>query len=96
MALNITFSIAVLEKLRHKHKVNVRDVEQCFENRIGGLLTDTRAEHKTVPPTCWFIAETNMGRTLKIVYIQNTDGRVFVKSAYEPNSEEMRIYEKYS
>ena len=41
--------------------------------------------------TKWFIAETDSGRELKIVFMME-EGVVFLKSAYEPNSAERGIY----
>lgn len=46
------------------------------------------------PPTRWFISETDYGRKLKIVFM-NTDQGVVIRTAYDPNPEEMRIYKKY-
>ena len=91
---NLKVSAAVERKLEERHQVTRRDVEQCFSNRAGRLLEDKRARHKTNPPTLWFIACTNRGRRLKIVYIQ-TGMLVDLKSAFEPNEEEERIYAKY-
>lgn len=55
------------------------------------MLTDNRLNNQTDPPTRWFIAETDMGRRLKIVYIR-TDKEFIVKTAYPPNAEELEIY----
>lgn len=77
-----------------EHGVIRREVEQCFENRCGKSLYDTREKNRTDPPTEWFIAETNAGRRLKIVYVPK-DGKIFLKTAYDANPEEIRIYEKY-
>ncbi len=57
------------EKLLKKHGVTRREVEQCFDNALYDSVEDTRARHKTKPPTLWFIAETNKGRLLKIAYV---------------------------
>lgn len=91
-ALKITD--AVLLKLRDRHHVSRREVEQCLMNRSGKLLFDNRAYRKTTPPTLWFIALTNQGRALKIVYIQKGP-LIELKTAYEPNEEELRIYKRY-
>lgn len=77
-----------------KHSVTRREVEQCFENRCGNFLYDNRENNKTDPPTEWFVAETNSGRRLKIVFVPK-DGKIFLKTAYDANPEEVRIYEKY-
>ncbi len=89
MALLI--SVAVEKKLSDKHRVTRREVEQCFENREGGFLKDTRERHRTDPPTLWFIALTNKNRELKIVFMQNGND-IHLKSAFEPNDQECKIY----
>ena len=90
----LVMTTRVIEKLRSKHKVDVSEVRQCFLNRSGKLLFDTREEHKTTPPTLWFIAPTNRNRLLKIVYIQDSY-KVLLKSAYEPNDMECSIYRQF-
>lgn len=90
---NIIISSEVLEKLAIKHNVEQREVEQCFENLIGLFLEDDREDHRTDPPTLWFIAPTNKDRLLKVVFIF-IDGNVHIKSAFEPNEIEISIYER--
>lgn len=88
----------VLDKLKHRHNVTYDEVEQCFENRVGGFLEDTREAHQSNPPTQWFIAETNQCRKLKVAFMRRVIRgvvRIDVRTAYEPNPEEIRIYEKY-
>ena len=85
---------SVLKKLAEVHNVTRTEVEQCFRNRLGRLLTDNRALTKTNPPTLWFVACTNKSRSLKIVYIQRGN-IVELKTAYDPNEEEARIYKRY-
>ncbi|OCH26641.1 ADP-ribosyl-(dinitrogen reductase) hydrolase [Aliivibrio fischeri] len=82
-------------KLIHKHNVNISEVEECFSNREYGFLEDTREQHKTNPPTQWFIAETDYGRKLKVIFIE-FDGHIELKTAYEPNQIELDIYEKHA
>ena len=91
---NLKISANILAKITTVHAVTRTEVEQCFANRTGKLLQDNRALNKTNPPTLWFLAETNKGRTLKIVYIQN-GSEVTLKSAFEPNADERRIYKRY-
>ena len=91
---NLTISGDVERKLQEKHNVVRSEVEQCFYNRAGRLLIDSREDHKTTPPTLWFLAPTNKGRMLKIVYIQ-VDTRIHLRSAFEPNEAEEHIYRKY-
>lgn len=100
--LMIRISSAVRAKLASRHSVRPEEVEQCFENREGKTLLDTRPEHHSDPPTRWFIAETNQRRVLKIVFIPRraqTDAGVetqlHIRSAFEPNDNEIAIYQKY-
>jgi len=87
---------SILQKLAGKTPpVTRNEVEQCFENRAGGLLRDTREQNRTNPPTLWFIAKTNQNRELKVVFIQ-VGQDVVVKTAYDPNPEERRIYTKFA
>jgi len=89
------FSNKVLEKLAQKHGVNKDEVEQCFANRTGEYLEDDREEHQTDPATQWFVAETNYGRLLKIIFIAKNNS-LYIRSAYPPSDEVIRIYKKYS
>lgn len=93
MAIQITQEI--LDKLRDKHQVTAREVEECFLNMTGNALMEQRDKHKTNPPTMWFIAETNKARLLKVCYVM-FGGNIYIKSAFEPDQEELRIYKKYS
>jgi uncharacterized DUF497 family protein len=88
-------STAVKQKLAEKHGVSVDEVQQCFANREGGLLEDTREDHKSDPPTQWFIAETDYGRRLKVVFIFK-DGNILLKTAYVPNCKEEKIYQRHA
>ena len=69
----------------------MQEVQQCFANRTGRYLKDTRARHKTNPPSQWFIAETDKGRKLKIVFLIDK-GNLVIKSAFEPEDAAVRIY----
>ncbi len=90
---NLIVSAGVLAKLREKHKVSEREIEQCFENRCGLFLQDDREDHQTDPPTLWFIAPSNEDRPLKVIFMF-IGGNVHIKSAYEPEAEAIAIYEK--
>jgi len=91
---NLIVSQKVIDKLKSQHQVVIAEVEQCFANRTGNLLTDNRELRKTNPPTLWFISRTNKGRLLKVVYIQK--GReVHLKSAFDPNPAEIEIYSRH-
>jgi hypothetical protein len=91
---NLKITAAIQHKLKTKHLVEVAEVRQCFLNKNGKLLTDSRALTKTNPPTLWFIARTNTNRQLKIVYIQK-GVQIILKTAYEPNEAELAIYARH-
>jgi hypothetical protein len=93
--LRLVITDRVLEKLQKKHGVTRAEVVQCFANKLGKTLEDPREEHRTDPPTRWFIAETDTGRELKVIYVREKDV-VFLKSAFPPDDEEKRIYNKYA
>jgi len=86
-------SAAILAKLREKHGVELREVEQAFENKCGFLLTDDREDHQTDPPTLWFVAPTNQGRLLKVIFMY-IDGNIHLKSAYEADADAISLYEE--
>ncbi len=92
--MEITFSPEIQKKLLKKHNVLPEEVEQCFYNRRGDLLEDTREAHKTTPPTQWLIAETDKSRKLKVIFV--LDGDIRVKSAFDADEESIRIYRKHA
>ena len=93
---NLKISKRIIEKLARKHQVTTTEIFECFLNRIKGLLEDTRVDHKTNPPTLWFIAKTDNDRLLKIVFIELLNGSYELKTAYTPNDSEVNIYERYA
>lgn len=74
--------------------VTEEDIAQCFANRAGNFLIDQRENNLTDPPTRWFVSETDYGLRLKICFVPHQLGLI-IKTAYSPNSEEIRIYKKY-
>ena len=91
----LVISQQVRNKLANKTPpVSKDEILQCFTNRTGSFLLDTRADHLTNPITRWFIAETDFGRKLKVVFIPTPDD-IIIKSAFCPNAEELRIYDKF-
>lgn len=89
--MDIFISSQTKAKLLKKHGVTEKEVIECLHNRDREALIDDREDHKTDPPTVWIISMTNHLRKLKLVFMVK-DGRVVVKSAYEPNPEEVWIY----
>lgn len=95
--MNIVIAERIETKLKDKHQVTPDEVVQCFYNRVGRFLEDTREEHWTHPPTQWFIADTDAGRRLKVVFVEDeAAGNIHIKTAYKPVAIEEKIYDKYS
>lgn len=93
----LVISAKIQEKLSNKQPPVTREqIEECFATRTGKrYLTDEREEHASDPPTKWFISETYYGRKLKVVFIQKGED-VVIRTAYDPNKEEIRIYNKHA
>ena len=93
--MNPIISAHVRQKLANKTPpVSEEEIVQCFANRTGVYLLDTREQHQTTPETRWFIAETDYGRKLKVAFIFD-QGRIIIKTVYDPNQIEQRIYARY-
>ncbi len=90
--MEFKISAAVAEKLEKKHQVSRAEIAECFANRIGPYFTDTRLEHQTNPPTYWFVAKTDKGRTLKVVFVQEPQFFA-IKSAFTPTDGSDSLYE---
>ena len=92
----IHISTEVLDHIR-KHRVVSEEVEEAWMNRDGPILLERRSENmRGTVPRYWFIALTDSGRALKLVY-EWTKGRPpTLVTAYDPNDKEKEIYEKDS
>jgi hypothetical protein len=91
----LVLSTAVRHKLAHKTPpVTEAEILQCFANREARYLLDLREEHRSDPPTRWFIAETDFGRLLKVVFIPK-NGNIIIRTAYSPNDVELGIYKRH-
>ena len=86
----------VEEKLKTKHDVVPREVQECFNNRLRTYLEDTKEDHKTNPPTWWFVGETDLERELKVCFIYRKGVGYEIKTAYEPNGQEREVYLRVS
>lgn len=94
--MSLIISPKIAAKLSSKERpVSKQEVVEVFANRSGAYLTDDREEHASDPPTLWFVAETDSGRRLKVMFIAR-DGDIYLRSAYDANAEVTRIYQKYS
>ena len=96
--MNISISPAVLAKLADpSHNVTKMEIVECFANRDREFLTDNRPHHQTPIPTQWFVAETDYGRKLKVVFIHDTSTQtIIIKSAYPAASNIDGIYQKHA
>lgn len=94
VSMKLIISQRVRSKLQDKHNVSEKEVEECFENRMGRDLFDTREEHKTDPPTRWFLSCTNHQRLLKVGFVPSKKG-MEIKTAYDANQTEISIYKKH-
>ena len=93
MAKKFLISRAVENKLKERHDVTTDEVYECFMNIEGPAFKDTRAEHDTDPPTMWFVASTDRGRRLKVVYIEREES-FSIKTAYEPKDGSDELYKR--
>lgn len=75
--------------------VTEREVRECFMSRCGRICQDGREEHRTDPPTVWFVAESHLGRWLKIVYVED-DEHIYLKSAYPATKSVQDMFERDS
>lgn len=89
------FSISpkIKAKLKQKHNVSLQEVAQCFYNRSHGTLIANREAHKTQPPIQWFIAKSDKGRILKVIFVLE-NGKVYIKSCFDADKASQRIYER--
>ncbi len=81
----------VENKIKEFHNVEVIEAEEAFANFNGRMLQDDRLQHKTKPPTYWFLSTTFDGRLLKLVVKIDF---AFLKTAYKPSEEEIIYYEE--
>lgn len=89
--MRIVISDDIRAKLQAKHDVSPKDVRECFENRMGCFLIDDREQHRTDPPTLWFISPNNHNRLLKVCFVLRGDV-VYLRTCYPPDAVELSIY----
>ena len=89
-------ALIISQKIRQKledenHQAPEQDIAQCFANKVRTFVIDDREEHRTEPPTKWFVSETDYGRKLKVMFVMR-GADIFIKSAYGATDEVERIY----
>ena len=93
--IQLQMSDGIREKLKVKHGITEEQVQSCFLNRERGYLIDDREDHKTDPPTLWFISEDDTGMLIKVCFIYFPQDQTFdIKTAYYPNETEIEIYKR--
>src|ERR1700678_213656 len=96
MAIEYVMPSKKIEQKLLDRGITLEDVVECFQNKTGKVLVDARAKNQTVPPTLWFISETDANRVLKVAFIYfPVDQEVHIKSAYEADFEDIQYYEDH-
>jgi hypothetical protein len=85
-------SAGVREKLLQRN-ITEAHLLQCFANREHRYLEDNREEHRTSPPTMWFVSSTDYGIVLKICFVFVGD-LIEIKTAYAPNAHVVEMYNR--
>ena len=92
------FEIKISDSVREKlkiHRVSEIEIEEALYLHQGPYLVDDRIEHRTKPPTVWFIGHTWHERLLKVVMKIDKEKKVVaIKTAYDPSEEEIQRYEE--
>ena len=83
----------IVSKLQDKHNVTIEEVYECFGNVSRGFVKDTREERESDKDTYFFIAETDKGRLLQVIFLW-LEQTIIIKSAYEPSDSAIRAYRK--
>ncbi|AWB56085.1 ADP-ribosyl-(dinitrogen reductase) hydrolase [Pasteurella multocida] len=90
--MKLIISDKIVDKLKKKHSVSINEIYECISNIDGKLIEDTAEEHKTIPPSFWFISETNRGRKLKVVIVP-VGNILYLKTAFDAKSKHIQLYE---
>ncbi len=94
--MEVLFASKHIEEKLAKRGITLEDVIDCFGNKEGTFVTETRPQHITNPPTYWFIAEDNRGRLLKVVFVYYSGvAEAHVKTAFEPGPKPIADYQPF-
>ncbi len=86
----------VREKLAKFHEITMLEIEEAIANSKPPYAIESRAAHRTKPPTFWFIASTMGDRLLKVAFVLDAKQHVArIKTAYDPEQWEIDEYESY-
>lgn len=93
----LVISSAVREKLNNKQSpVTAAEIQQCFANRNGRFLFDTPGKQPYGSACPMVRCGGRLRAKLKVCFILYESGDVHIKTAYDPNKDELRIYDKYA
>lgn len=85
----------VQEKIKERG-ITVSEIEEAVCNSEPPYRIEVRAQHKTTPPTRWFIAPTFEDRLLKVYFMLVEEEKLaIIKTAFEPAESEIQEYESY-
>lgn len=68
---------AILAKLSVQD-ITIVDVEECLFLMTSTPILETRIQHKTKPPTVWFVSSTFDDRLLFVAGIFDVENEVFI------------------
>lgn len=96
MALIIPPGIAAKIAADDHGNVTEKEVYECFANHCGGYCYDTRPQHLdgNGNPSPWFVAATNHGRLLKVMFVRE-GADIYLKSAYPATAHVQQIFTKF-
>ena len=92
MKEELYISDRIVEKIKNKHRLDKDEVIQAWKKYDGITLADTRERYWTYPPTEWFLVRSDSGKLLKIIFMIDDDGTAYLKSAFEADKTEKRIF----
>lgn len=79
-------------KIVEKHHLTVEEVREAFFNLEGEFATEEREANQGSHKRYWFISKSDTGRVIKVV-LADEDGSFYLVTAYEPDDQEVNLYE---
>jgi hypothetical protein len=77
--------------------ITEKEVADCFANHCGGYCYDKRPQHldSNGNPTPWFVAPTNQGRILKIMFVRDSSD-IYLASAYPATDAVQQMFKRHA
>jgi hypothetical protein len=74
--------------------ITLGEIEESLFNLQLPMIEETRMEHRTEPPTYWFVSETAMDRVLFVVGLWDREREVFiVKTSRDATDKDLERWE---